>query len=241
MNAGRVVFTSHACEKLTGLTAAETCAQTQVETFAAIHLDELPIVEEAMKTLAGAPTGQTIEYEYRHRHRDGSWRWLRNRTGVFARDADGAVAQIFGHTEDVTERREMTAQLAQRAAELARFAAEREASLEAERAARGEAERANRLKDEFLATVSHDLRTPLTVMLGWTPMLIEDAKDEELRQVLEVISRNAKAQWQLIEDLLDMSRIMSGKMRVEPQPVLLGQVVGASIETVTHAAGFGSG
>ncbi len=235
-NVRRVVFISRACEKLTGLAPNEMRAQTQADLEAQVHAHDQPLLDEAMKTLAAAPSGQTIEYEYRHRHRDGSWRWLRNRAGVFARNADGAVAQIFGHSEDVSERREMTEQLAQRAEELGRIAAEREALLEGERAARSEAERANRLKDEFLATVSHELRTPLTAMLGWTAMLAEDAKDEELRQGLEVISRNAKAQRQLIEDLLDMSRIMSGKMRVEPQPVLLGQVVGAAIETVTHAA-----
>lgn len=236
MDKMRIVFISRACEKLVGLTVDEVCAQTQTEARQSIYPDDLSIVLEAMKALSAAPDGQTVEYEYRHRHRDGSWRWLRNRTGVFNRKTDGTVAQVFGHTEDVTERREMTATLAQRAEELARVAAEREALLEGERAARGEAERANRLKDEFLATVSHELRTPLTAMLGWTAMLSEDAKDPELRQGLEVISRNAKAQRQLIEDLLDMSRIMSGKMRLEPQPVLLPQVVDAAIETVTHAA-----
>jgi PAS domain S-box-containing protein len=236
MSAGRIVFISRASKKLTGLSPEEVCAQTKAECWAQIYPKDAPTVEEAMRVLAAAPDGQTVEYEYRLRHRDGSWRWLRNRAGVFARSADGAAAQIFGHSEDVTERREMTATLAQRAAELARVATEREALLEAERAARGEAERANRLKDDFLATVSHELRTPLTAMLGWTAMLAEDAKDPELRQGLDVISRNAKAQRQLVEDLLDMSRIMSGKMRVEPQPVLLPQVVGAAIDTVTHAA-----
>ena len=87
-----------------------------------------------------------------------------------------------------------------------------------------------------MGSVSHDLRTLLTAMLGWTAMLIEDAQGNEQRRGLEVISRNTKAQRQLIEDLLDMSRILSGKMRVESQSVLLGQVVGAAIETVAHAA-----
>jgi PAS domain S-box-containing protein len=243
MNAGRLLFISPASEKLIGMTAAEVCAQTQAECAAQIHPEDYPTVDAAMTTLRTAATGETVEYEYRHQHRDGSWRWLRNRAGVFARNPDGTVAQVFGHTEDVTERHETVARLAEQAAELARIAVEREttlrereALLEAERAARAEAERANRLKDDFLATVSHELRTPLTAMLGWTAMLSEDATDPELRNGLEVISRNARAQRQLIEDLLDMSRIMTGKLRIDPQPVLLGDVVSTALETVQPAA-----
>jgi PAS domain S-box-containing protein len=235
MQAGRILFISRAGEKLTGLTAEETCAQTREEAWADFHPDDQPVIHEALRTL-GTDPGRTVEYEYRHRHRNGSWRWLRNRAGVFARHADGTVAQIFGHSEDVTERRDASERLAAQAAELVRTAVEREALLDAERAARSEAERANRLKDDFLATVSHELRTPLTAMLGWTALLSEDAQDPELRQGLEVISRNARAQRQLIEDLLDMSRIMSGKLRIEPRPVLLGQVVAAAIDTVAPAA-----
>ena len=242
-NSGRLIFISRASKKLTGFTPTEACAQTKEENWARIHPDEHPVVKEALKALAAAEMGQTVEYEYRHRHRDGSWRWLRNRAGVFSRNPNGTVAQIFGHSEDVTDRREAADRLAAQADELARIAVEREATLrereellEAERAARAEAERANRLKDDFLATVSHELRTPLTAMLGWTSMLNEEAQDPELRQGLDVITRNARVQKQLIEDLLDMSRIMSGKLRIEPQPVLVGEVVDAAIETVAPAA-----
>ncbi len=236
MNAERIIFTSRAIEKLTGLTPAETCALSKEENWSRIHPDEHPIVEEAMKTLAAVPTGQTVEYECRHRHRDGIWRWMRNRAGVFARNPDGTVAQIFGHTEDVTERRDATERLAAQTAELARVAGERESLLEGERAARSEAERANRLKDDFLATVSHELRTPLTAMLGWTALLSETPHDEETQQGLEVIARNARAQRQLIEDLLDMSRIMTGKLRLEPRPMLLAHVIAAALDTVQPAA-----
>ncbi len=236
LNTGRAVYVSKACRKLVGFSPEEICARSAEENWAQIHPEDLPVVQEAMKVLRGAPQRQTVEYECRSRHRDGSWRWVRNRAGVFAFNADRTVAQIFCHAEDVTERRAMTVALAQRAADLARVAAEREELLQAERAARAEAERANRLKDEFLATVSHELRTPLTAMLGWTAMLLEDAQDADLRHGLEVIGRNAKAQRQLIEDLLDMSRIMSGKLHVDAQPVLLPQIIRAAIETVTPAA-----
>jgi len=243
MNRRRLVFISRASEKLTGTTPDQACAESAEETWEKIHPEDQPTVDEAIRTLGGARSGQTIEYEYRHRHRDGSWRWLRNRAGVFSRNPDGSVGQIFGHTEDVTDRHESTDRLAAQAAELARIAIEREATLrereallEAERAARAEAERANRLKDDFLATVSHELRTPLTAMLGWTAMLSEDARDPELRKGLDVITRNARAQRQLIEDLLDMSRIMTGKLRIEPRPVLLSEIVSTAMETVRPAA-----
>ena len=243
MNSRRFVFMSPASEHLTGLTAAEACEQTQEEFWTYIHPEDRHAVEAAMHALKSAETKQTLEYEYRHLQPDGSWRWLRNRAGVFTRMPDGNVAQIFGHTEDITDRRDATERLASQAAELARTALERETTLrereellEAERVARAEAERANRLKDDFLATVSHELRTPLTAMLGWTAMLTEETEDPELLNGLEVISRNARAQRQLIEDLLDMSRIMSGKLRIEPRPVMIGNVVSAALESVQPAA-----
>jgi signal transduction histidine kinase/CheY-like chemotaxis protein len=99
------------------------------------------------------------------------------------------------------------------------------------------AEEANRAKDEFLAVVSHELRTPLTSMLGWTRMLRARALDESQREkALETIERNAVAQTQLIEDLLDVTRITTGKMRLQIGPVRLGQVIEAAVETVKPAA-----
>jgi PAS domain S-box-containing protein len=103
--------------------------------------------------------------------------------------------------------------------------------------ARLEAERANRVKDEFLAMLSHELRTPLNAVLGWTNILrLKMASGEELKQGLDVIERNARAQSQLVEDLLDMSRIISGKIHLEPQEVDLCSVLNDSIETLRTAA-----
>ncbi|BAZ25474.1 putative sensor protein [Kalymmatonema gypsitolerans NIES-4073] len=109
----------------------------------------------------------------------------------------------------------------------------REALLESERAARAEAERIGRLKDEFLATVSHELRTPLNAILGWSQLLRKKTLGPaELRKGLDTIERNSRAQAQIIEDLLDMSRIISGKVRLNVKNVNLRSVIEAAIESL---------
>jgi len=105
-----------------------------------------------------------------------------------------------------------------------------------ERTERGLRE-SNRLKDEFLATLSHELRTPLNVILGWTRMLLNDHLNESARQhALELIDRNAQAQAQLVNDLVDMSRMTTGKLQVEPEPLPLVPVLEAALESVRPAA-----
>ena len=107
----------------------------------------------------------------------------------------------------------------------------------AEQRARAAADDANRLKDEFLATVSHELRTPLNAILGWSRMITTGVLDETKRaRASETIERNAVAMTQLVEDLLDVSRIISGKMRLEVESVDLGKVVEAAIESIRPAA-----
>jgi PAS domain S-box-containing protein len=102
---------------------------------------------------------------------------------------------------------------------------------------RKRAEEANRLKDDFLATVSHELRTPLTAMLGWVKLLRSGRLPAEKHaRALETVDRNAQAQAQLIEDLLDVSRIITGKLRLETHPVHLAEVVQAAMESVRPAA-----
>ena len=114
---------------------------------------------------------------------------------------------------------------------------ERERLLKREQEARGEAEAASRLKDEFLATVSHELRTPLNAILGWASTLNRrPPKDETLRNALEVIERNAKAQARIIDDILDVSYIISGKLRLDPRPINLAPVIQAAIDTMRPAA-----
>jgi len=118
-----------------------------------------------------------------------------------------------------------------------RDAAERERLLLAEQAARTEAERANRMKDEFLATISHELRTPLNAILGWATLLRGGAQDAAVRdRALATIERNAKSQARLIEDILDVSRIISGKLRLDVKRFDVATIVNAAVEVVRPAA-----
>jgi signal transduction histidine kinase/ActR/RegA family two-component response regulator len=109
--------------------------------------------------------------------------------------------------------------------------------LHSEREARSEAERANRIKDEFLSTVSHELRTPLNAILGYSQLLrMNPADQHEIEEGLNVIERNAKAQSQIIEDLLDMSRILSGKIRLDVQGVDPAEVIEAAVASLQPTA-----
>jgi len=115
--------------------------------------------------------------------------------------------------------------------------AEREQLLESERTARSQAEYANRMKDEFLSTISHELRTPLNAIVGWTEVLEGGGQSrEEVIQGVEVIKRNAMMQAQLIEDLLDLGRISSGKMTLNVEPVDIGAVIREALASVEHGA-----
>jgi PAS domain S-box-containing protein len=116
-------------------------------------------------------------------------------------------------------------------------ARERTTLLESERHARTQAERSSQMKDEFLSTLSHELRTPLSAILGWTRVLRHASRTEtDLKKGLDTIERNARMQTQLIEDLLDMSRISSGKVRLDVQHVEPAAIVEAAIETLKPAA-----
>jgi signal transduction histidine kinase/ActR/RegA family two-component response regulator len=110
-------------------------------------------------------------------------------------------------------------------------------SLLQEQVARAEAERANHLKDEFLATASHELRTPLNAIIGWSYMLRNSRLDEEtITRAVEIIERNAKSQAQLVEDILDVSRVITGKLRLSMEPVDVASAINAAIDSVQLAA-----
>jgi len=116
-------------------------------------------------------------------------------------------------------------------------AQERKELLDRERQARAEAEHTSQMKDEFLATLSHELRTPLTSVLGWAQVLRRGIRNQaDLQRGLETIERNARTQAQLIEDLLDMSSIISGKVRLEMQPLAPAAIAAAAIESARAAA-----
>ena len=111
-----------------------------------------------------------------------------------------------------------------------------EEALEREQRARRETEAASYLKDEFLMTVSHELRTPLTAIYGWVRMLAaEGMADDQRRRALAAVERNARAQTRLIDDLLDVSRAISGKLRLDARPVSISEILHAAIETVAPA------
>jgi PAS domain S-box-containing protein len=169
---------------------------------------------------------------------------------VLARSGEVLGNMFFGHPQPAafTERTErIVVGIAAQAAvaidnirlyEAAQNAAEeRKVLLESERLARAESERTSQMKDEFLATLSHELRTPLSAILGWAQVLRRGSRDQaDLQRGLTTIERNARAQAQLIEDLLDMSRITSGKVLLDIQTVAPGAVIDAAVETVRPAA-----
>jgi PAS domain S-box-containing protein len=153
------------------------------------------------------------------------------------KDAGGNVIGASKIARDITDRKlaEAALKAAQKSAEAAN--AEKARLLESERLARAEAERASRIKDEFLATLSHELRTPLNAVLGWSTILRgKENLDQEMTQALETIDRNARIQGQIIEDLLDMSRIISGKVRLDVQPLDLPGILLEAVNTMRASA-----
>ncbi|MBG1240586.1 hybrid sensor histidine kinase/response regulator [Nostoc sp. NZL] len=161
------------------------------------------------------------ELEYRVLAADGRVVWLYDIVNV-VRDEDGAQL-LHGFMIDITDRKQAEQ--------------EREQLLEREQAARADAEAANRMKDEFLATLSHELRTPLNAILGWTQLLRNRKFDETTTaRALETIERNTRSLAQLIEDVLDVSRIIRGTLHLSIHRVKLVPLVEAAIDTVYPAA-----
>ena len=172
--------------------------------------------------------GSFIDTGWRLR-KDGSRFWA-NVTITALRDATGRLMGFAKLTRDLTESKRYEAM------ELDNQ--ERDQLLEAERSARMAAQRATRIKDEFLATLSHELRTPLSAILGWTQILLKGQASGAIDQqrAIQVIDRNARAQVQLIDDLLDLSRILAGKIRLDLQQVSLSDVVQAAIDSARPMA-----
>jgi len=159
--------------------------------------------------------------QFRWKTKDGRVLWVESHTATIRDEAEQPVG-MRGVTLDITRRK----LIEEKQAEL----------LRREHEARTEAEAANRMKDEFLATLSHELRTPLTAMLGWTWMLRSRELDQDTyNHALETIERNVRAQAQLIEDLLDVSRIITGKLRLDVSHSELVPVIEAALDTARHA------
>ncbi|NJO80095.1 MAG: PAS domain S-box protein [Cyanobacteria bacterium RM1_2_2] len=167
-------------------------------------------------------TGKDYNIEYRLRAASGEYRWFLARAFPLQTE-NGQILHWFGSCTDIHDQK-MALE-------------ERDRAFVQEQIAREQAETANRIKDEFLAILSHELRSPLNPILGWTKLLRSRKFDQPTTdRALETIERNAKLQTQLIEDLLDISRILRGKMALDAVPVDLVSVIEAALETVDLAA-----
>ncbi|HTL88215.1 MAG TPA: PAS domain-containing sensor histidine kinase [Leptolyngbya sp.] len=166
---------------------------------------------------------QVFELEYRMRNTDGEWRWLNSQAVVFHRSPNGTPDQILGMAQSIAYPKQVVQ--------------EREQRLAKAEAARIEAETANRRKDEFLAVVSHELRSPLNSILGWAKLLQARTYDTTVtNRALATIERNALSQSHLIEDLLDLSRMIRGDLRISLAPVNLVEIVESAIANIQIAA-----
>ena len=202
--------------------------------------EELPSSRRSAQSFLGAPIFESGAV--------CGWLYLTDKPGEAAEFSEAderlavtlatQVAVFYENARLYAEAERAAAALRQEVSERKAAEEERARMLVREQAARAEAEQANRTKDEFLATLSHELRTPLTAILGWSHLLRTGGKsnDEHLGRALETIERNARSQSQLIDDLLDVSRIITGKLRLDVRPVELASIIEAAIDSVRPAA-----
>ncbi|MBE9018564.1 PAS domain-containing protein, partial [Chroococcidiopsidales cyanobacterium LEGE 13417] len=184
-----------------------------------VHPDDRELFQTEIQT---AINRGTYSCEFRILKPDGSIAWVLDR-GRAIYDRSGNAIGLFGIAWEITQRK----QLEQEQARL----------FELEQVARNAAESANRIKDEFLAMLSHELRSPLNAILGWATILESGRRDETtLQRAISTILRNAQVQTQLIEDLLDVSRIVQGKLKLQFIPLNLATPIQAAIETVELSA-----
>ncbi|WP_017719693.1 PAS domain S-box protein [Kamptonema formosum] len=212
----RYVYVNPEVERLTGMPA---------ETFIGKRSEELGQPEELCRlwneTMRKVfETGQKQEIEYRNLTADGLRTYQSRAVPEF--DKEGSPRYALVVIRDITEMRQ---------------AEEKRAQLIREQAARAQAEESNRMKDQFLAILSHELRTPLTAILGWVRLLLNQKFDEKkLAHGLHTIERNAQLQAQLVNDILDISQIIKGKIVLNAQPTDLAAGINAAIESVRLAA-----
>jgi PAS domain S-box-containing protein len=185
-----------------------------------IHSEDVEMLKKAVEEAIDEK--KVFEIDYRIIRPNGQQRFA-SAKGQPKQDKTGKVYKLVGTVTDITERKQVEM--------------ERDKLLEREKAAREAAESANRLKDEFLAVLSHELRTPLNPILGWTQMLRTNKMDpENTAKGLATIERNAHLQIKLIDDLLDVSRILQGKLVLQEIPIQLASLINAAIETVRLSA-----
>jgi PAS domain S-box-containing protein len=213
---GIITSWNSGAERIFGYTAAEMIGEPVLKLLPEDRKDEEPRILARLRNGERVDHFQTVRVRKNGEHFDVSL------TISPVKDSTGKVIGASKIARDITE--------------LKRSAAEREQLLDSERSARAQAEHANRMKDEFLATISHELRTPLNAIVGWVEVLKTATGLEEVTEGLAVIERNAHAQAQLIDDLLDLGRISSGKMTLNIEPVDIGAIVRDAIAAVQHAA-----
>ncbi len=219
----RYRFVSLTYARMIGRSQADVIGQPIADIVGSAGLKTLmPYIERVLR-------GEVVEYEDAVNFKGVGSRVL---SAVYTpdRDESGEVIGWVASMVDLTEMRKNQA-------ELAAAVKERERLLDSERAARIEAEQATRVKDEFLATLSHELRTPLNAILGWIRLIEKDPNDSKmLHDGIPIIARNAKVQMDLIADLLDTSRIISGKIRLDLKPLHVADLVADSVETIRPIA-----
>jgi len=185
-----------------------------------IHPDDFALLERVVRRTI--EEHRPCDVEYRVIAKSGAVRWIASQATVLRNDS-GSPMQVIGVAQDVTDRKLIDI--------------ERERLLKREQAARLEAEEATRLKDDFLATVSHELRTPLNAITGWVRLLQTGSLNQnDIQRGLETIQRNADSQTRLINDLLDVSGIISGKLRLDVRPLAIIPLIEAALDTVRPAA-----
>ena len=229
----KVVEWNHWMEEHTGKRAAEIIGKNLLELFPELierRLDRhyRSALEGEVRLLSQALHGYLIAMppvSGEHRYEQ-----MQQAVRVSPLSHEGRIIGTLTIIEDVTER-------VAREAELQAQIEDRSRLLSNEKQARSEAERANRLKDEFLATISHELRNPLNAIMGWAHMLrLGKLTPANVERAVETIYRNAKSQSQLVADLLDVSRIISGKLRLDVRTVDLIYIVNAAIDSIRPAA-----
>jgi PAS domain S-box-containing protein len=219
---GVVNFINPTAEATTGWTMAEVADKPLNEVFHIVNEETREPVESPFAAIKRKGNVVGLANHTLLIARDGREIPIED-SGAPIKDQSGKTMGVIIVFHDVSERR--------------RAEKEREQLLRREQAARSEAEAANRLKDEFLATVSHELRTPLNAILGWASLLNRRTLDEAtIRGAASVIERNAKGQAEIINDILDVSRIINGKLRIDPQAVALAPIIQAAVDTVYPAA-----
>lgn len=207
---GIVTSWNRGAERIFGYSAAEIIGKHISLLIPKERLEEEPLILEQLRR------GERVDhFETQRVRKDGEIREI-SLTISPVRDSMGQIVGASKIARDITAQKKAALAIAE---------------------ANEQTERQGRMKDEFLATLSHELRTPLQSILGWVQLLLAGDMDEvEVREGLNVIKRNAQSQQRIIEDLLDMNRILSGKVRLEVERVELGPILEAAMETVKPAA-----